>query len=223
MSLGRRKGESMMKTLEERFYDYAVVPVVVLNDADDAVPLADALIKGGLPCAEVTFRTDAAEESIRRICESFPDMLVGAGTVLTTKQVERAYKAGAKFIVSPGFDPEIIDCCISIGLPVLPGCITPSEIAQAVKRGLKVVKFFPAEQSGGVAMIKAMAAPYSMVKFMPTGGISTKNLADYLSCDKILCCGGIWMVKEDLIRSGSFDKITDMTREATALAKSIRS
>ena len=212
-----------MKTLEERFYDYAVVPVVVLNDADDAVPLADALIKGGLPCAEVTFRTDAAEESIRRICESFPDMLVGAGTVLTTEQVERAHKAGAKFIVSPGFDPEIIDCCISIGLPVLPGCITPSEIAQAVKRGLKVVKFFPAEQSGGVAMIKAMAAPYSMVKFMPTGGISTKNLADYLSCDKILCCGGSWMVKEDLIRSGSFDKITDMTREATALARSIRS
>ncbi len=223
MSLGRRKGESMMKTLEERFYDYAVVPVVVLNDADDAVPLADALIKGGLPCAEVTFRTDAAEESIRRICESFPDMLVGAGTVLTTKQVERAYKAGAKFIVSPGFDPEIIDCCISIGLPVLPGCITPSEIAQAVKRGLKVVKFFPAEQSGGVAMIKAMAAPYSMVKFMPTGGISTKNLADYLSCDKILCCGGSWMVKEDLIKSGSFDKIPDMTKEATALARSIRS
>ena len=223
MSLGRRKGESVMKTLEERFYDYAVVPVVVLNDADDAVPLADALIKGGLPCAEVTFRTDAAEESIRRICESFPDMLVGAGTVLTTKQVERAYKAGAKFIVSPGFDPEIIDYCISIGLPVLPGCITPSEIAQAVKRGLKVVKFFPAEQSGGVAMIKAMAAPYSMVKFMPTGGISTKNLADYLSCDKILCCGGSWMVKEDLIKSGSFDKITDMTKEATALARSIRS
>lgn len=223
MSLGRRKGESMMKTLEERFYDYAVVPVVVLNDADDAIPLADALIKGGLPCAEVTFRTDAAEESIRRICESFPDMLVGAGTVLTTKQVERAHKAGAKFIVSPGFDPEIIDCCISIGLPVLPGCITPSEIAQAVKRGLKVVKFFPAEQSGGVAMIKAMAAPYSMVKFMPTGGISTKNLADYLSCDKILCCGGSWMVKEDLIKSGSFDKITDMTKEATALARSIRS
>lgn len=223
MSLGRRKGESMMKTLEERFYDYAVVPVVVLNDAVDAIPLADALIKGGLPCAEVTFRTDAAEESIRRICESFPDMLVGAGTVLTTEQVERAYKAGAKFIVSPGFDPEIIDCCISIGLPVLPGCITPSEIAQAVKRGLKVVKFFPAEQSGGVAMIKAMAAPYSMVKFMPTGGISTKNLADYLSCDKILCCGGSWMVKEDLIKSGSFDKITDMTKEATALAKSIRS
>lgn len=223
MSLGRRKGESMMKTLEERFYDYAVVPVVVLNNADDAVPLADALIKGGLPCAEVTFRTDAAEESIRRICESFPDMLVGAGTVLTTKQVERAYKAGAKFILSPGFDPEIIDYCISIGLPVLPGCITPSEIAQAVKRGLKVVKFFPAEQSGGVAMIKAMAAPYSMVKFMPTGGISTKNLADYLSCDKILCCGGSWMVKEDLIKSGSFDKITDMTKEATALARSIRS
>ena len=211
-----------MKTLEEQFYDYAVVPVVVLNDTKDALPLAEALIKGGLPCAEVTFRTDAAEESIRLMCEKYPEMLVGAGTVLTTDQVDRAVAAGAKFIVSPGFDPEIVDYCLSKNIPVLPGCITPSEVAQAVKRGLKVVKFFPAEQAGGVAMIKAMAAPYTMVKFMPTGGISTKNLKDYLSCDKIICCGGSWMVKGDMIKNGEFEKIAEMTKEAVELAKSIR-
>lgn len=211
-----------MKTLEEQFYDYAVVPVVVLNDTKDALPLAEALIKGGLPCAEVTFRTDAAEESIRLMCEKYPEMLVGAGTVLTTDQVDRAVAAGARFIVSPGFDPEIVDYCLSKNIPVLPGCITPSEVAQAVKRGLKVVKFFPAEQAGGVAMIKAMAAPYTMVKFMPTGGISTKNLKDYLSCDKIICCGGSWMVKGDMIKNGEFDKIAEMTKEAVELAKSIR-
>ena len=211
-----------MKTLEEQFYDYAVVPVVVLNDTKDALPLAEALIKGGLPCAEVTFRTDAAEESIRLMCEKYPEMLVGAGTVLTTDQVDRAVAAGAKFIVSLGLDPEIVDYCLSKNIPVLPGCITPSEVAQAVKRGLKVVKFFPAEQAGGVAMIKAMAAPYTMVKFMPTGGISTKNLKDYLGCDKIICCGGSWMVKGDMIKNGEFDKIAEMTKEAVELAKSIR-
>ena len=133
-----------------------------------------------------------------------------------------AVKAGAKFIVSPGFDPEIVDYCLENNIPVLPGCITPSEVAQAVKRGLKVVKFFPAEQAGGIAMIKAMAAPYTMVKFMPTGGINTKNLADYLSCDKILCCGGSWMVKGDMIKAGEFDKITAMTKEAVAKVKEIR-
>ena len=154
--------------------------------------------------------------------EAYPEMLVGAGTVLTIDQVNRAVKAGAKFIVSPGFDPEIVDYCLENNIPVLPGCITPSEVAQAVKRGLKVVKFFPAEQAGGIAMIKAMAAPYTMVKFMPTGGINTKNLADYLSCDKILCCGGSWMVKGDMIKAGEFDKITAMTKEAVAKFKEIR-
>ena len=170
---------------------------------------------------EVTFRTDAAEESIRLMAERYPDMLVGAGTVLTIEQVDRAVKAGAKFIVSPGFDSEIVDYCLEKEIPVFPGCITPSEVAQAVKRGLKVVKFFPAEQFGGVATIKAMAAPYTMVKFMPTGGISAKNLKDYLSCDKILCCGGSWMVKGDLIKAGEFDKIRELTKEAVALAKEI--
>ncbi len=209
-------------TITEQFKEYGVVPVVVLNDAKDALPLAKALVEGGLACAEVTFRTDAAEESIRLMSEAYPEMLVGAGTVLTIDQVDRAVKAGAKFIVSPGFDPEIVDYCLEKEIPVLPGCITPSEVAQAVKRGLKVVKFFPAEQAGGVAMIKAMAAPYTMVKFMPTGGINTKNLADYLGCDKILCCGGSWMVKGDMIKAGEFDKITAMTKEAVEKVKEIR-
>ena len=190
-----------MKTLEEQFYDYAVVPVVVLDDAEDAAPLAEALVKGGLPCAEVTFRTEAAEESIRIMSEKYPEMLVGAGTVLTTEQVDRAVAAGAKFIVSPGFDPEIGDYCMEKNIPVFPGCVSPSEVAQAVKRGLKVVKFFPAEQAGGLAMLKAMAAPYTMLKFMPTGGINTKNLKEYLGFSKILCCGGSWMVKGDMIKN----------------------
>ena len=211
-----------MKTLEEQFYDFAVVPVVVLEDAKDAVPLADALVKGGLPCAEVTFRTAAAEESIRLMCEKYPERLVGAGTVLTKEQVDRAVAAGAKFIVSPGFDAEIVDYCLEKEIPVLPGCITPSEVAQAVKRGLKTVKFFPAEQAGGLPMIKAMAAPYTMVKFMPTGGISAKNLKDYLGFDKIICCGGSWMVKGDMIKNKEFDKIAEMTKEAVALAASVR-
>lgn len=211
-----------MRTLEEQFYDYAVVPVVVLEDAKDAVPLAGALIDGGLPCAEVTFRTDAAEESIRRMCSEYPQMLVGAGTVLTTEQVDRAVAAGAKFIVSPGFDPEIVDYCQAKNIPVLPGCVTPSEAAQAVKRGLKVVKFFPAEQAGGLSMLKSMAAPYTMLKFMPTGGINTENLKDYLSFDRIVCCGGSWMVKGDMIKKGEFDKIRRMTKEAVELAASVR-
>ncbi len=211
-----------MKTIEEQFHEFGVVPVVVLEDAKDALPLAEALTEGGLPCAEVTFRTEAAEASIRLMSEKYSEMLVGAGTVLTIEQVDRAVAAGAKFIVSPGFDPEIVDYCLDKKIPVFPGCITPSEVAQAVKRGMKVVKFFPAEQAGGVAMIKAMAAPYTMVKFMPTGGISAKNLKDYLSFDKILCCGGSWMVKGDMIRNGEFDKIKELTKEAVELAASIR-
>ena len=211
-----------MAALNEKIAEFGVVPVVVLNDEKDAKPLADALVEGGLPCAEVTFRTEAAEESIRIMTEAYPDMLVGAGTILTTEQVDRAVAAGAKFIVSPGFDPEIVDYCLSIEIPVFPGCVTPSEVAQAVKRGLKVVKFFPAEQYGGVSTIKALAAPYTMVKFMPTGGVNAGNLKDYLSCDKIVCCGGSWMVKGDLIRAGEFDRIREMTREAVELVRSIR-
>ena len=211
-----------MKTIEEQFYDYGVVPVVVLEDAKDALPLAKALTEGGLPCAEVTFRTDAAEESIRLIRREYPDMLVGAGTVLGIDQAERALEAGAKFIVSPGFDPQVVDDCLERDVPVFPGCITPSEVAQAVKRGMEVLKFFPAEQAGGLAMIKAMAAPYTMVKFMPTGGISEKNLKEYLECDKIICCGGSWMVKGSLIKNGEFGKIRKLVKETVELVASIR-
>ena len=211
-----------MSTVEETIQKMGVVPVVVLNDAKDAAPLARALCEGGLPCAEVTFRTDAAEESIRIVTTEFPEMLVGAGTVLTPGQVDRAVAAGAKFIVSPGFDSEIVDYCLEKEIPVFPGCITPSEVALAVKRGLKIVKFFPAEQFGGVAAIKALAAPYVGLKFMPTGGINAKNLERYLSCDKIVACGGSWMVKGDLIKAGKFDEIKAMTEEAVKLVAEIR-
>lgn len=211
-----------MITMTEQIKEFGVIPVVVLNDAADAKPLADALVKGGLPCAEVTFRTKAAEESIRIMAKAYPDMLIGAGTVLTTEQADRAVAAGAKFIVSPGFDPEIVDYCIKKEIPIFPGCITPSEVAQAIKRGLKIIKFFPAEQFGGVETIKALAAPYTMVKFMPTGGINAKNLKSYLDCDKIICCGGSWMVKGDLVKAGEFDKIRELTEEAVGLVKQIR-
>ena len=211
-----------MSTVTEKISTLGVVPVVVLEDAKDAAPLAKALVEGGLPCAEVTFRTDAAEESIKIMTSENPDMFVGAGTVLTIEQVDRAVAAGAKFIVSPGFDPEIVDYCLSKEIPIFPGCITPSEVAQAVKRGLKVVKFFPAEQFGGVATIKAMAAPYVGLKFMPTGGVSAKNLESYLSCDKIVACGGSWMVKGDLVKAGKFDEIKAMTEEAVKLVAEIR-
>ena len=211
-----------MSTVAEKIAGFGVVPVVVLEDVKDAAPLAKALVEGGLPCAEVTFRTAAAEESIRVMTTEYPDMFVGAGTVLTIEQVDRAVAAGAKFIVSPGFDPEIVDYCLEKEIPVFPGCITPSEVAQAVKRGLKVVKFFPAEQFGGVATIKAMAAPYVGLKFMPTGGVSAKNLESYLSCDKIIACGGSWMVKGDLVKAGKFDEIKTLTEEAVKLVASIR-
>ena len=211
-----------MNNVAEKIAKMNVVPVVVLNNSKDAQPLAKALIDGGLPCAEVTFRTDAAEESIKIITEKYPDMLVGAGTVLTTEQVDRAVKAGAKFIVSPGFDPEVVDYCLAHDIPVFPGCVTASEIAQAVKRGLTTLKFFPAEQCGGLATIKALTSAYTMIKIMPTGGIGPKNVKEYLSCDKIACCGGSWMVKSSMISAGEFDKITALTKEAAEIVKQVR-
>ena len=211
-----------MNEMMKKVQGYGVIPVVVLNDAKDALPLAKALCDGGLPCAEVTFRTEAAEESIRLMATEYPDMFVGAGTVLTIDQVDRAVAAGAQFIVSPGFDPEIVDYCIEKKIPVFPGCVTPTEITQAVKRGLQVIKFFPAEQYGGVATIKALAAPFTTAMFMPTGGINAKNLPEYLSCNKILACGGSWMVKGDMIAAGEFDKIREMTAEAVQLVAEIR-
>ena len=211
----------MNKVLEE-FSKIGIIPVIALDNVEDAAPLAKALCDGGLPCAEVTFRTAAAEESIRIMSEQFPEMLVGAGTVLTTEQVDRAVNAGAKFIVSPGLNPKVVKYCVEKGIPVTPGCSNPSDVEVAIELGLDVVKFFPAEPAGGLPMIKAMAAPYVGLKFMPTGGINAKNLEEYLSCDKIICCGGSWMVKGELVKAGEFDKIRELTAEARKLVDSIR-
>ena len=188
-----------MNEVLEKIQKIGIVPVVVLNDAKDAAPLAKALCDGGLPCAEVTFRTEAAEESIRIMAEQFPQMLVGAG---------------AKFIVSPGLNPKVVKYCIEKGVPVTPGTANPSDVEQAIELGLEVVKFFPAEAAGGLNMIKSMAAPYTNMKFMPTGGINAKNINSYLAFPKILACGGSWMVKGDLVAAGEFDKITELTKEA---------
>ena len=211
-----------MGTMADKFEELGVIPVVVLNDAKDALPLAKALYEGGLPCAEVTFRTAAAEESIRIMSEQFPEMLVGAGTVLTTEQVDRAVAAGAKFIVSPGLNPRIVKYCVEKGILITPGCANPSDIEQALENGLDVVKFFPAEPAGGLKMIKAMAAPYVGVKFMPTGGINQNNVKDYLAYDRILACGGSWMVKGDMVAAGEFDKIKELAAEAVEIVKESR-
>ena len=196
--------------------------VVALEDAKDAHALGEALMKGGLPAAEVTFRTEAAEEVIRILSKDFPDMLVGAGTVLTCEQADRAVAAGAKFIVSPGLNPKVVAYCIKMGYPITPGIMTPTELEVALGFGLDLVKFFPAENAGGLKMIKAMSAPYTMMKFMPTGGINATNVRDYLACDKILACGGSWMVKGDLVAAGKFDEIEKLTREAADIVKEIR-
>ncbi len=208
------QGVLKMNEVLKKIGAIGIVPVVKIDDANDAVPLAKALCEGGLPCAEITFRTAAAEEAIRNISKEFPEMLVGAGTVLTTEQVDRAVNAGAKFIVSPGLNPKVVKYCVDKNIPVTPGCANPSDVEQAIEMGLDVVKVFPAEQAGGIKMIKAMAAPYVNMKFMPTGGINAKNLNDYLSFPKIHACGGSWMVSGDMINAKEFDKIRDMTREA---------
>ena len=203
-----------MNPILEQFQKLGIIPVVVIDDAKDAAPLAKALCEGGLPVAEVTFRTDAAEEAIRLMTEACPEMLVGAGTVLTTEQVDRAVAAGSKFIVSPGLNPKVVKYCQEKNVPITPGTARPTDIEMALELGLDVVKFFPAEQNGGLAMIKAMAAPYTKVKFMPTGGISAKNLKSYLDFDKIIACGGSWMVPKDLVAAGDFEAIKNLTREA---------
>ena len=211
-----------MDTTFEKLEKFGVIPVIALDDPDDALPLAAALTDGGLSCAEVTFRTAAAEESIRRIAAAYPDMLVGAGTVLTTQQVDRAVAAGAKFIVSPGLNPNVVRHCLEKGVPAAPGCCTPSEIEQAIELGLSVVKFFPAEAMGGLKTIKALAAPYTGLRFMPTGGINASNLRIYLEYPRVLACGGSWMVSKELIRAHDFAQITELVRQATAIVRESR-
>ena len=211
-----------MEELIKKISDTGVIPVVKIDNAEDAVPLAKALKEGGLSCAEITYRTDAAEEAIRRISKEFPDFFVAAGTVLTKEQADSAINAGASFLVSPGLNPEIVKYCAQKGYPIIPGVATPSEVEMAMSLGLTYLKFLPAEAAGGVKMIKAMSAPYTKVKFMPTGGVSTKNLADYLACKCVYACGGSWMVPADKIADGKFDEIKEMTKEAVKLLKEIR-
>lgn len=206
-----------MDKIMDKFFAIGIVPVVRIDDVKDALPLAKALCEGGLPCAEVTFRTAQAEESIRLMSQAYPDMLVGAGTVINTDQVDRAVAAGAKFIVSPGLNPKVVKYCLEKGVPVTPGTANASDIEAAIELGLDVVKFFPAEVNGGLKAIKALAAPYVNVKFMPTGGINAKNLNEYLAFPKIIACGGSWMVDPEMISAGDFEGITRIVREAVQL------
>ena len=212
-----------MNETDLRISQTGIVPVIRLtNPGRDAAPLARALCAGGVPVAEVTFRAEGAERAISAMREECPEMLVGAGTVLTVGQIESAAAAGASFIVSPGFDPELVSACLERGLPVYPGVTTPTEVMAALKFGLEVLKFFPAEQSGGAAKIRAMSAPFPMVEFMPTGGISLKNLASYLAVPAVCACGGSYMVTSDLIGNGKWDEITELCRESVRVVKEVR-
>ncbi len=210
-------------TINERISKIGVVPVIKLNNPTrDAAPLAKALCDGGVPVAEVTFRAAGADTAIRLMKEACPDMLVGAGTVLTTEHVDKAIAAGAEFIVTPGFDGELVAYCQKKGIAIYPGCTTPTDYHAALKFGLEVLKFFPAEQSGGLAKIKAMSAPFPMFKVMPTGGISLKNLKEYLSSSVICACGGSYMVTADLIDGGKWDEITDLCKQSVAIVNEAR-
>ncbi len=206
-----------MSDMFKTIYDLGIIPVVAIDDADKAVDLAKALRDGGLPAAEITFRTAAAEEAIRRISQECPDVLVGAGTVLTPEQCDRAIAAGAKFVVTPGFNPEMIRYIKSTGIPMMPGAATPGEMEQAMSMGLTNIKFFPAEANGGVNKLKALAGPYQAAKWMPTGGVNAKNLNDYLSFDRIICCGGTWLATGADIAEGNWEGITNKCKEAVKI------
>jgi 2-dehydro-3-deoxyphosphogluconate aldolase / (4S)-4-hydroxy-2-oxoglutarate aldolase len=208
-----------MEEVTRRLRAVRVVPVIVIEEAAAAAPLAAALVGGGLPCAEVTFRTKAAGDALRRMVSEQPDMLVGAGTVLTAQQAREARAAGARFVVAPGFGPAVVDYCLEHGIPVYPGVCTPTEIEAALAKGLSVLKFFPAEPAGGVAYLKAIAAPYGMVEFMPTGGITAANLGAYLAFPKVVACGGSWMAPGNWIAAGHFDRIRAEAANAVALTR----
>jgi 2-dehydro-3-deoxyphosphogluconate aldolase/(4S)-4-hydroxy-2-oxoglutarate aldolase len=203
-----------MNKIFEKIGELGIVPVVKIEKSEDALPLGKALIDGGLPIAEITFRTSSAEKSIKSLARELPKLLVGAGTVLTVEQTKKAVSAGAKFIVSPGFNPRVVDYCIENSIPVTPGINNPTQIEMAMERGIEVVKYFPAEASGGLSLLKSMSAPYTNIKFIPTGGINQNNLCSYLSYNKVHACGGSWMVKPDLISSGNFAEITRLTKVA---------
>lgn len=203
--------------LFEQIGNYGLVPVIKIDNADKAVPLAKALCDGGLPLAEITFRTPCAAEAIELMAKAYPDMIVGAGTVLTCEQADEAMRRGASFIVSPGLNPKVVAHCVEKGYPIIPGCANPSDIEAAIGLGIDTVKFFPAESAGGLPMLKAMSAPYGNIRFMPTGGINEENLLKYLSFDKILACGGSFMVPTDLLANDEYDKIAELVRSAVRL------
>lgn len=208
--------EVAMSKLLEEISGIGLVPVIKIDEVKNAVPLGKALIAGGIPVAEVTFRTDAAEQSIINLAQECPELILGAGTVINVELAKKAIKAGAKFIVSPGYNPAVVDYCLDQNVPIIPGINNPSLIEAALEKGLEVLKFFPAEASGGVKMIDSLAAPFGQVKFIPTGGIDASNVADYAKRDAVLAIGGSWMVKADLINKGDWDGITKLCKEALA-------
>ena len=211
-----------MDKIIEKISAMGVIPVVAIENASDAGGLGDALIEGGLPCAEITFRTAAAASAIRTLCNSHPEILVGAGTVLTKSDAETAVDAGASFVVTTGFDGDLVDWCLDQSIPVIPGVMTPTDINAAINRKLNILKFFPAEAAGGVKTLKAISGPYGSIKFVPTGGITLGNLEAYLSLPNVVACGGSWLVQKDQISSGEFDTIESLVREAVQLVERIR-
>ncbi|NOH65861.1 bifunctional 4-hydroxy-2-oxoglutarate aldolase/2-dehydro-3-deoxy-phosphogluconate aldolase [Vibrio rotiferianus] len=204
-----------MTTLNEQLANLKVIPVIAINKAEDAIPLGRTLVENGMPCAEITFRTECAAEAIRAMRAEFPEMLIGAGTILTNEQVDQAIEAGVDFIVSPGFNPRTVQYCLDKGVAIVPGVNNPSLVEQAMEMGLRTLKFFPAEPSGGVGMLKALTAVYP-VKFMPTGGVSLGNVDEYLSIPSVLACGGTWMVPTKLIDEGKWDELGSLVRDAVA-------
>jgi 2-dehydro-3-deoxyphosphogluconate aldolase/(4S)-4-hydroxy-2-oxoglutarate aldolase len=211
-----------MNDVAKKIGKMGIVPVVALDDADAAVPLGQALLDGGLPTAELTFRTPAAAEAIGKMCHAFPEMLVGAGTVLTVSQAEQAVSAGAKYLLAPGFDPEIAEWALSHDVLMIPGVMSPTDVTMAVKMGLKLLKFFPAAAAGGPAFLKSMSDPFVGINFMPTGGINAKNLPEFLAMPNVKACGGSWLVKKQLIAEGNFAEITRLTKEAVAIVQKAR-
>ena len=207
-----------MTTLNEKLQALKVIPVIAIKDANDAVPLGKVLVENGMPCAEITFRTPAAAQAIKNLREAFPEMLIGAGTVLTSKTVDEAIDAGVDFIVSPGFNPTTVKYCQQRNMPIIPGVNSPSLVEQAMEMGLTTLKFFPAGPSGGVSMLKSLTAVYP-VSFMPTGGVSPTNINEYLDINAVLACGGTWMVPADLIDNREWDKIGQLVKEAVAALK----
>ncbi len=205
-----------------RVRQIGIIPVVSLPKVEHALPLAEALLAGGLPCAEVTFRTAAAAAGIDQISQRFPELFLGAGTVLSTDQAQRALDCGAQFIVSPGTNPTVVEYCIAKGATIFPGVCTPTEVEMNLAKGLDVLKFFPAEPAGGVPFLKAIGAPYRDVRFIPTGGIDAKNIGQYLALPQVLACGGSWMVKPELFEAGDFAAVTRLAAEAVALVKQLR-